>query len=652
MSTSKATRPATRASLRPTADDLPVHPTIAGQIRALGGSAGSAGIAEDVLLRLIGAEPALAARAVRVASAPAFGHAGRVTSLSLALGILGKDHGCALASGVLRRQGLAAGESWSLLWVHAVHSAALAEALAEEIRYAAPEEAYLAGLLHDVGRSYLHLEAGERTFDILASGEPGSVRAQREREVFGITHCEMGAWLAKRWRLAPPLSTAIRLHHASPERIGRLSARERALIAIVATADHLAHARRLNERSVPLPYAGFDPVAAIGIASKTIALTCETAERSLLEVTRSVGIAAQDVPGLYREAARARLAGESDSDTSREMPSLHSLNDVLHEVRRNASFAQVVDASLEALRMKLGFDRALYLERTRTGRTYRTVRVVDGTREGTKALLRLSPDREGTALAKCVDTRRGQLARKARADREILDHFGITEMGLAPVVSRGQVMGIFAVDNFAHGTPISERELALLELVAGEAGLLHDNFALQSQGKLLKEFAEKDEITGISNRRYAIELSRKEVERARRYGTALSLVMLDLDDFKELNDRYGHLAGDRVLAEVARILSSNSRRTDVLGRYGGDEFMALLPEIGRDQALHYAERMRAKVEEFSLALRPEFPKVDLSISIGVSTLQPGSKLEELIQAADRALYAAKEAGKNRVCLTN
>ncbi|MBI3843832.1 MAG: diguanylate cyclase [Planctomycetes bacterium] len=641
--------------LRPTAldDDLPLHPSIVRRVREIAGRAPNAR-SEDDLLQLISADPSLAARALRIASAPIFGQTGAMTTLSHALAVIGPSPFCSLASGIADRRGAAEGEVWAAWWAHALHAASIARALSEKLRFEAPEEAYVAGLLHDIGKGYMAVANPEAVMDIAGSDDESWSR--REREVFGTTHEDLGGALAKQWNLGAPLLAVLRLHHAPTARTSRLAARDRSLVAIVAAASGLAHAREPGGGASSSGRATLEPAASLGLRAASLRSACQAADESLLRTARALGLHAANVADLYREPSarptrRNRLLPSLDGLAEPKKPSgLPSLVDVLHDLRSKPSFTSVIEAALEALRTCLGFDRATFLEKARHGRTYRAIRIVDGARQRARATLRLSPGGEDATLARCIETRRAHVAADARRDRSILEHFGATQMGLAPVVSRGQVVGLLAVDNFASRSPITDGELALVEVVAGEAGLLLDNHTLQSQEALLKEFAEKDAITGISNRRYAIELGRKEVDRARRYGTPLSLVMLDLDDFKELNDRYGHLAGDRVISEVARILAANSRRTDVLGRYGGDEFMALLPEIGREQALAYAERMRSRVEEFAKKLEPEYPKVSLSISVGVSTLQPGGKLEDLIQSADSALYAAKEAGKNRVCL--
>ena len=165
----------------------------------------------------------------------------------------------------------------------------------------------------------------------------------------------------------------------------------------------------------------------------------------------------------------------------------------------------------------------------------------------------------------------------------------------------------------------------------------------------LEEEATVDEKTGLANYRVFYKKLREEWERSERYNLPLSIVMLDLDDFKRVNDSLGHPAGDRVLREFAVLLSGGARGTDLPARYGGEEFAMILPHTDRDRAQRVAERIRVAVADFSF-LEPDHP-LRVTVSAGAATFAPAvpiASAEQLVAAADRALYAAKKAGKNRV----
>jgi diguanylate cyclase (GGDEF)-like protein len=171
----------------------------------------------------------------------------------------------------------------------------------------------------------------------------------------------------------------------------------------------------------------------------------------------------------------------------------------------------------------------------------------------------------------------------------------------------------------------------------------------QAQAKLeLQHLAAVDGLTGVYGRRHLMSLARREFERARRYGTKLCAVMIDVDRFKQINEDHGHLVGDRVLAETAQRLRQALREVDVFGRYGGEEFVALLPEADLDTATNViAERLRAVVRERRFVV--DDVAVEVSVSLGVAELRDGiDDLDVLLGEADAALFAAKRAGRDRV----
>lgn len=164
----------------------------------------------------------------------------------------------------------------------------------------------------------------------------------------------------------------------------------------------------------------------------------------------------------------------------------------------------------------------------------------------------------------------------------------------------------------------------------------------------LISMATTDALTGLMNRGWMATQYEREFERATRYKRPLSLLMLDLDDFKKVNDSHGHQAGDEVLRRVGSILSSQSRIHDLPGRYGGEEFSVLLPETPIQGAGIIAERLRVAVA--NQVVEHESARIRITVSIGVATLRPGedTTFPDLVARADQALYEAKRRGKNRV----
>lgn len=160
--------------------------------------------------------------------------------------------------------------------------------------------------------------------------------------------------------------------------------------------------------------------------------------------------------------------------------------------------------------------------------------------------------------------------------------------------------------------------------------------------------ANTDELTGLYNRRGFEEFLQWEFRKGERYHRMASILLLDLDHFKKVNDTYGHLAGDNVLVAVAQKCKSELRKSDILSRYGGEEFIALLPDTNRENALKVAEKMRQAIESTSISTSEG--TIYLTISIGVASFGDKDELpiDEVIKYADDSLYSAKRSGRNMV----
>lgn len=168
--------------------------------------------------------------------------------------------------------------------------------------------------------------------------------------------------------------------------------------------------------------------------------------------------------------------------------------------------------------------------------------------------------------------------------------------------------------------------------------------ALQAARESIEALSWRDVLTGLASRRWLDEVLQLEAERAQRYAQPFCVVMADVDHLKTINDSFGHAVGDQVLKAVADAMTAAVRLTDVVGRYGGDEFLAMLPNCALGQARTVAERMRAGVSGTPLTFRPD----PLTTSFGIAQWLPGDTVASLVERADQALRAAKQAGRDRV----
>ena len=210
------------------------------------------------------------------------------------------------------------------------------------------------------------------------------------------------------------------------------------------------------------------------------------------------------------------------------------------------------------------------------------------------------------------------------------------------IMAKEKILGVMGVGSYGH-LEFPDWEVRMLAIIANQIGMAIENAQLYEHAL---ELAFTDGLTGLYNRRYVMDQIEREFIRAQRSKAPLSLIMVDLDGLKEINDRFGHHVGDSFLKEVARIVRVNTRASDVAARWGGDEFMLLAPGTDSGSASKIAERIRAQVERYKIKL--EGGEVGITISAGiVSYPAHASVVSELLKKADEAMYNAKRGGKNQ-----
>ena len=210
-----------------------------------------------------------------------------------------------------------------------------------------------------------------------------------------------------------------------------------------------------------------------------------------------------------------------------------------------------------------------------------------------------------------------------------------------PLVSFGQTLGVMVLDSAQPGS-FSVSDIQSLESVADICATATQNAHYVER---VKQLAYLDGLTGIFNRRFFELRIEEEVERARRFDSGMAVIMVDIDQFKRLNDEFGHLLGDEVLRQVSSIFYQQLRKIDVVCRYGGEEFAILLSQTSQEHAMGVAEKLRRLIETW------QFPGVPRSVTISAGTAtypDHGTTRDELVKAADSGLYAAKQAGRNCV----
>jgi two-component system cell cycle response regulator len=220
----------------------------------------------------------------------------------------------------------------------------------------------------------------------------------------------------------------------------------------------------------------------------------------------------------------------------------------------------------------------------------------------------------------------------------------LPELTTVPVLASGKLTGLLAVAGGASARPSPDTQ-RFLEALAAQAHIVLENSRLFER---VRELSIRDSLTMLYNHRHILEQVAQAVERADRYQETVSVVMVDIDHFKAVNDEYGHLAGDALLRQLALLLQDSVRSVDAVGRYGGEEFLLLLPHTADEEARRLADRIRARIQ--ACAFRVGDRTHRLTVSMGVFSCPSPLVVSaaDLVREADRALYRAKGAGRNRV----
>ncbi len=212
-----------------------------------------------------------------------------------------------------------------------------------------------------------------------------------------------------------------------------------------------------------------------------------------------------------------------------------------------------------------------------------------------------------------------------------------------PLIVKGEVIGVINITNKKNNKLFNQKDLEFITSLANQVAIAIDNAKLY-------EFATKDGMTKLYIYRHFITLLENEIRRCQRYNRNMSLIMMDIDNFKRINDTYGHLTGDAILKNFASVLQETIRTIDVPARYGGEEFVVILPETNKNDAVAIAERIRKNIEKIVVKVGNN-DEISPTVSVGIAQYATdGQEAKELINAADTALYFSKHNGKNMTAI--
>jgi diguanylate cyclase (GGDEF)-like protein len=590
------------------------------------------------IIQVMQVDPVMVGRVLKLANSAAFGRPRPAVALTpdilMSVGIQSVRQvvlAFSLISG--NRQGRCPGFDYEIFWSHSAATGVATQLLGAATRAAPPAELFTVGLLSNVGRLALAALYPERYGELLAQsgGQFSAALTALELEEFGHTHLDIAAAMMRDWGL-PKLFTDAVLFREAPE-LAHFDAESRSsrLVRCLHLGARMADICFMPQAERGREFRKLPPLAqALGIADGSLATLGDQMLREWAGWSALLEIAAHEVAPF----STLDMTPANDLTTA-----------VAQEILKHLCILVVDDDPTVCLLLQKFLTAAGH-----------TVHVARDGREGLAQAVRYQPQLVITDLL------------MPRSDGfQLIQGLRQTELGrstfimvLTTVEDEAQLAEAFdlGADDYitkpVEGKLLQARLRAAMRIIRDQQELRHEHDELRRRllelsiaNQRAQDAALIDVLTGLHNRRYAMERLAQEWAEAGRSGRPLSVLMLDIDHFKQVNDRHGHDVGDAVLRQFADTLRDFSRAQDVTCRIGGEEFLLIATDTALKGALLLAERIRVAVERQPLAAN----EVSLHLTVSIGVAERGishANIDQLIKAADDALYRAKHLGRNRV----
>lgn len=610
---------------------------------------------------IVETDPALTMKVLRVANSPFYGRSTRISTIKNAIVVLGLNtlKSIVLTISVMdsfKRKKNPSGLDRDLFWTHSLACAITARLICEKHQIADPDEAFMAGILHDVGvliyDQYLSSNYAEALKRAASTGNPLHLI---EREMFDLTHGQLGRMVMEKWQLPETLAQAVEMHHDDFTN-GVFGGPAFVMAGVLQVADRICGQKGYHYQDQACDIQP-ELLHALGLEFTDLAPLKQRLPREVQQMAEHLSIkigplAEGETPQIEDEALLLRMEqanqelGRITLELNKALAEITFLHQISQEIVSAPNYPAMFERS--ALRMRLAFNctlTACFLQ-GRPSELY-----ISATHSPAEDLVRY-------IVRTCRETAKKQGASLDDGHPRVkfFTHSapGGTELPLPadhqpeciwePMVVEGKFLGlVLALDT--GRTDLDANAGRVLNTVASHLAMGVQKSRLDQVTKWLSV---TDDLTRLPNHRHLRKRFSEEIERAVRFKKDLSLILLDIDHFKVINDTFGHLRGDQVLREFGARLRGLVRQIDLTGRYGGEEFMVIAPETGMQGALMLAERIRDTISSRAFG---ENPPIQITVSAGVSSMAVGGLLDrdELIRRADQAMYQAKRDGRNRVC---
>lgn len=614
----------------------------------------------DDLARLIETEPSLSAKILQHVNSAAFALPNPVGSIHRAVNLLGFSAVRRTALALIffnrfNKQGTNRAFDPLFFWQHCLFVASLSRRIALALAHPDPERVYTAGLLHDIGKAVLET-CGRRSYsDYIATLNSRSHSTlDKERHYFGMTHSEIGYLLCLEWGL-PESVAAVVINHHQPT-VMSPNAEFDADTAMVSFADYIAWMHGIASFSIESqPALSKKVLDTIDTSRLDLENLLQEVDKEMFSIRDFFGIEFPDVYKLRATLVQTSIALSQNTidqadvkilETGREIPSSltaphqsldpdHFVPMTLEAIRRDFDLDHVMMFTIDPIRRSLV--STYFRPEPDSSRTSQSIEIPIGSKSG--------------LLLNCLREKKPILINaKDDPDNPILKQLDINECFTAPILQHRRLIGLITAYNSVSKKTLPQILLTEIMPIAHQLGIALLNAKRYDDEK---KRAQMDSLTQLLNKRAIDHALARIFQQHRSKLEKLAIGFVDIDKFKLFNDTCGHQAGDEIIRTVAEILTRLTRPDDIIGRYGGEEFLFVLNGVNTAGALSYAERIRSELEHHGKIISPKFNHLALTVSIGISLYHPDfSNYSEMIEAADQAMYRAKNEGRNRVIVLN
>lgn len=615
----------------------------------------------DDLERVVGTEPTILTKMLRIVNSAAFSLPYRVSNVREAIHHVGFRAIRTLALEVtLFEQLVAPSRRHNFdrihFWQHCLSVACMSKAIAEEVKYPNSDEVYVAGLLHDIGKIILEVY-GHISYSEFLKHLPAANRllVEDEAQVIGMGHDALGAFFCREWGLPENFVLAIRLHH---ERFAHLNlaSEQELLIAIISLANFVAWTQGIGSVKISRhPILQPEVSALIDVEYINLRNLLGRVDREVKSIADFYNFSFPSADTFRENLLRATIDLSKrnteyhyqEAELQKKVESLTTLKRSIAAPHRSLEPREIIQCTLEAVQREFMYDRLYVFQVVGKKRMLVVTDCIDKTSSENLLGIKIEITGQHEGFMLCLREKSPiVITGTTEADRDLLKLFGSAEMGIIPVTCDHKILGLIGVDCISSGRPINPAELFSVSIVANELGMALERARLFEKYRIKAAY---DDLTSLYNKGSISKLLEDEYEKAATGKENLSVAMIDIDHFKQFNDSFGHLAGDNLLQLLASAMRRLSRPGDYVGRFGGEEFLIILPDTVFDQAMKYGERLRREIEKLGKLLLKRYRGQPMTVSIGIATYEPELKNWKILtEKADEALYSAKNLGRNRV----